>query len=101
METQEDERRMISRELHDRVGQDLSGIKLALETLFDLQPAASPEITGKVMQLSRLPDHTIFTVRDLAYDLRPPGLDEMGIVQALSIIEMRPLLYGQPNKIIA
>jgi len=85
MKTQEDERRMISRELHDRVGQDLSGIKLALETLFDQQPPAAPEIKEKVMQLSRLLDHTIFTVRDLAYDLRPPGLDEMGIVQALSM----------------
>jgi len=85
MKTQEDERRMISRELHDRVGQDLSGIKLALETLFDQQPAASPEIKEKVMQLSRLLDRTILTVRDLSYDLRPPGLDEMGIVQALSI----------------
>ena len=85
MKTQEDERRMISRELHDRVGQDLSGIKLALGTLFDQQPAASPEIKEKVIQLSRLLDRTILTVRDLSYDLRPPGLDEMGIVQALSI----------------
>jgi signal transduction histidine kinase len=85
MKTQEDERRMISRELHDRVGQDLSGIKLALQTLFDQQPAVDPEIQEKVLQLSRLLDRTIFTVRDLAYDLRPPGLDEMGIVQALSM----------------
>jgi len=85
MKTQEDERRMISRELHDRVGQDLSGIKLALQTLFDQHPAAGPEIREKVVQLSRLLDRTIFTVRDLAYDLRPPGLDEMGIVQALSM----------------
>lgn len=85
MTTQEDERRMISRELHDRVGQDLSGIKITLETLFDSQPAAAPEIRKKVTQLSRLLDRTIFTVRDLAYDLRPPGLDEMGIVQALAM----------------
>jgi signal transduction histidine kinase len=85
MTTQEDERRMISRELHDRVGQDLSGIKITLETLFDSQPAAAPEIRNKVTQLSRLLDRAIFTVRDLAYDLRPPGLDEMGIVQALAI----------------
>lgn len=85
MTTQEDERRMISRELHDRVGQDLSGIKITLETLFDSQPAATPEIRKKVTQLSRLLDRTIFTVRDLAYDLRPPGLDEMGIVQALAM----------------
>jgi signal transduction histidine kinase len=85
MKTQEDERRMISRELHDRVGQDLSGIKVALETLFDQQPAENHEIRGKVARLSRLLDRAIFTVRDLAYDLRPPGLEEMGIVQALSI----------------
>jgi signal transduction histidine kinase len=85
MTTQEDERRMISRELHDRVGQDLSGIKITLETLFDSQPAAAPEVRKKVMQLSRLIDRTIFTVRDLAYDLRPPGLDEMGIVHALAM----------------
>jgi signal transduction histidine kinase len=85
MKTQEDERRMISRELHDRVGQDLSGVKLALETLFDQQPAATAEIKEKVIQLSRLLERSIFTVRDLAYDLRPPGLDEMGIVQALAM----------------
>jgi signal transduction histidine kinase len=48
MKTQEDDRRMISRELHDRVGQDLSSIKIALETLFDRQPPVSPEITQKV-----------------------------------------------------
>jgi signal transduction histidine kinase len=85
MKTQEDERRMISRELHDRVGQDLSGIKMALETLFDRHPATAPEVREKATQLGRLLEHTIFAVRDLAYDLRPPGLDEMGIVQALSM----------------
>jgi len=83
MKTQEDERRMISRELHDRVSQDLSTIKIALGTLFDHQPAAAPEISQKVSRLTGLLDRAIFTVRDLAYDLRPPGLDEMGIAQAL------------------
>jgi signal transduction histidine kinase len=85
MKTQEDERRMISRELHDRVGQDLSGIKLALETLCDQHPTVASEIKEKTIQISQILDRTIFAVRDLAYDLRPPGLDEMGIVQALSM----------------
>jgi len=85
MKTQEDERRMISRELHDRVGQDLSGIKMALETLFDPQPSGQTGIRAKVSQLAKLLDRAIFTVRDLAYELRPPGLDEMGLVQALSM----------------
>ena len=85
MKTQEDERRMISRELHDRLGQDLSSAKIALETLFDHQPAVSPEIQQKVSKLASVLDRTIYAVRDLAYDLRPPGLDEMGIVQALAM----------------
>jgi signal transduction histidine kinase len=85
MKTQEDERRMISRELHDRVGQDLSGIKMALETMFDPHPSGETGIRMKVSQLAKLLDRAIFTVRDLAYDLRPPGLDEMGLVQALSM----------------
>jgi signal transduction histidine kinase len=85
MKTQEDERRMISRELHDRVGQDLSGIKMALETLFDPHPSGETGIRTKVSQLAKLLDRAIFTVRDLAYELRPPGLDEMGLVQALSM----------------
>jgi len=85
MKTQEDERRMISRELHDRVGQDLSGIKMALETLFDPHPSGEAGIRTKASQLAKLLDRAIFTVRDLAYELRPPGLDEMGLVQALSM----------------
>jgi signal transduction histidine kinase len=84
MQTQEDERRMISRELHDRIGQDLSSIKIALETLPD---RSGPEaaVRDEMEALCRILDRTIFTVRDLAYDLRPPGLDEMGLTQALSM----------------
>lgn len=85
MKTQEDERRMISRELHDRVGQDLSGIKIALETLFDHQPPPASDIKQKISELTQELDRMIYTVRDLAYDLRPPGLDELGLVQALAM----------------
>ncbi len=86
MQTQEDERCMISRELHDRISQDLSTIKISLETLFDHQPAAAPEIHARAAKLSGLVHQTIRTVRDLAYDLRPPGLDEMGIVSAMAAV---------------
>ena len=86
MQTQEDERCMISRELHDRISQDLSTIKISLETLLDNQPSAAPEIRARVVKLSALVHRTIRTVRDLAYDLRPPGLDEMGIVSAVAAV---------------
>jgi PAS domain S-box-containing protein len=85
MRAQENERRMISRELHDRVAQDLSLLKITSDTLFDYQPAVNPEIKRKVSDFSSLLQRAIFTVRDLAYDLRPPGLDDMGLVAALSM----------------
>ncbi|MFO7708774.1 MAG: MEDS domain-containing protein [Desulfobacterales bacterium] len=86
MQTQEDERCMISRELHDRVGQDLSTIRISLETLFDGHPAAAPGVRSKVTALSGLLDRAIRAIRDLAYDLRPPGLDEMGVVPAMAAV---------------
>jgi signal transduction histidine kinase len=85
LRAQEDDRRMISRELHDRVGQDLSSIKISLETLFDRHSDIDPDIRQQISRLSGVLDRTIYTVRDLAYDLRPPGLDDMGIVRALSM----------------
>lgn len=85
MKTQEEERRVISRELHDRLGQDLSGIKIALETLPDRHPAVPPALGEDVRRLGQLLERAIFTVRDLAYELRPPGLEEMGLVQAIAM----------------
>ncbi len=83
IQAHESERQMISRELHDRVAQDLSTLKIASETLFDNEPTVSPEIRQRVSELSKILDRTILTVRDLTYDLRPPGLDDMGLVPGL------------------
>ena len=83
IEAHENERQMISRELHDRVAQDLSTLKILSETFFDSQPAVSSEIKEKVAEFSSLLDRTILTVRDLTYDLRPPGLSDMGLVAGL------------------
>lgn len=83
IEAHENERQMISRELHDRVAQDLSTLKIISETFFDSQHDASPEIKQKVAEFSSLLDRTILAVRDLTYDLRPPGLDDMGLVTGL------------------
>jgi PAS domain S-box-containing protein len=83
MRAQESERQMISRELHDCVAQDLSSIKIGFETLFDHQPTIPPEISQKVSEMSKTLRECIKEVRDLSYDLRPPVLDELGLVQAL------------------
>ncbi|BBO67385.1 hypothetical protein DSCA_13150 [Desulfosarcina alkanivorans] len=80
IKAQENERLKISRDLHDHIAQDLSTLKISLETLFKDQPAA---ITSKVSQLSGLLQRSIASVRDMAYDLRPPGLDQLGLVRTL------------------
>ncbi len=81
MEIQESERRAIARDLHDEIGQALTAMKLNLRELRTLpncehveeQIADSLEILAQVLQ----------RVRSLALDLRPPLLDELGLVPAL------------------
>ena len=83
LKAQENERQRISRYLHDHLAQDLSTLKIGCETLFDDHPEASPEIIRKVSQLSEILQGTITAVRGLAYDLRPPGLDQLGLIESV------------------
>ena len=83
MNAQESERQMISRELHDSVAQELATIKINCETLFNHQSAVHPEIRQRISEMSKTLQKSIEIVRNLSYDLRPPALDELGLVQAL------------------
>jgi PAS domain S-box-containing protein len=85
MQSQERERQMISRELHDGIAQNLSTLKIGCDLIFDDQPAMPHELKVKMAKYSNLLDQTITAVRNLAYDLRPPVLDEIGLVKALAI----------------
>ncbi len=85
MQAQEHERQMISYELHDSIAQNLSALKIGCDLIFDDQPAIPHELKVKMAKYSDLIDQTITAVRNLAYDLRPPALDEMGLVKALEI----------------
>ena len=78
----ESERRMISFELHDRIAQDLSMLKITVDTLID-EPDRdlSEELKTKVSMLSRMLQKVIAEVRDLSYGLRPPDMDQMGLVR--------------------
>jgi PAS domain S-box-containing protein len=80
----ESERQMISRELHDRIAQDLSTLKIGFDTLMYNQADVSPEESQKAAGFSEIFRNTIAAVRDLSYDLRPPLLDQMGLVEAIS-----------------
>ena len=83
MKAQESERQMISRELHDCIGQDLSTLKIGIGTLLDNQPVIPAKIKQKVSEFSQILQETIMAVRDLAYTLRPASLDQLGLVKTV------------------
>ena len=84
MKAQESERQMISRELHDRVAQELAAVKINCEMLLNQHSEVQPVIRQKISEMKKTLQESIKAVRDLSYDLRPPVLDEMGLVEALS-----------------
>lgn len=83
LNAQEEERRMISQELHDRLAQDLSSLKIGLDTFFDGRDDPAPERRHRVMALSQSLQSAISAVRDLSYELRPPALSDLGLVKAV------------------
>jgi two-component system CheB/CheR fusion protein len=79
---QEEERRRIARELHDQMGQDLTVLMLGLKALRDAAPADSP-VHQRVEPLQALSTRIGREVRTLALQLRPPALDDLGLVATL------------------
>jgi PAS domain S-box-containing protein len=80
---QENERQRISRDLHDKVAQDLSSIMLNMETLFDGHAAVDPVLRERGEAVAEVVRGAIAAVRDIAYGLRPPALDQLGLIRAL------------------
>ena len=80
---QEEERKRISRELHDEVGQLLTGLRMELRALSRLHGASRNSLSPGWMKPKILLDRTVQAVRDLAMGLRPAMLDDLGLVPAL------------------
>jgi PAS domain S-box-containing protein len=80
--SQENERQMISRELHDTVAQDLSSSKIDCEMLLKYN-SITTGTRKKISQLSNNIEKIMKSVRDLSYELRPPGLEKFGLVQTV------------------
>jgi PAS domain S-box-containing protein len=78
----EDERRTLSREIHDRVGQDLTALKLDLASLRSRLPS-DPEVDKRVARMDALIDDTLATARRVAADLRPVLLEDLGLAAAI------------------
>jgi signal transduction histidine kinase len=84
VDAQEDERRTISRELHDEVGQALTGTLLEMVNLSTLARAGKfEEIPGKAEEIKKEIEGSIGVVRNMALLLRPSMLDDLGLIPAL------------------
>lgn len=81
MHAQEEERKSISRELHDEVGQMLTGLRMQLAAL-DRQQEDRAAFSEHLAEAKGLAEQTLRSVRDLAVGLRPSVLD-LGLVPAL------------------
>jgi signal transduction histidine kinase len=79
---EETERGRVSRELHDRLGQDLTALKLGLQILGKQQPCP-PAVRGSVSKLEGLADRLMRDTHRLAWELRPAALDDFGLEMAL------------------
>ncbi len=83
-EAEEAERSAINRELHDRVGQNLSALGLLLTMIHDELPAdAQRALAPRLQDAQRVLADTVRHVRDVMAELRPPALDEYGLAAAL------------------
>lgn len=83
VEAQEEERRSISRELHDEVGQSLGALLVEIGQLGKLIPPDDRVTQAQIAQIKSVAESAVKSIRDIALLLRPPMLDDLGLVPAL------------------
>jgi signal transduction histidine kinase len=81
--TQEEERKKLSRELHDHVGQMLTALRMELGRIDRVRGPVDAQIPAAVAECRQLVDNVVRTVRDLSLGLRPSMLDDFGLQPAL------------------
>ena len=80
---QEEERRAISRELHDEVGQSLSALLMEAGNAAASAPGDSAEVRRHVESIKKLAEASVEVIRNMSLLLRPSMLDDFGLVPAL------------------
>jgi signal transduction histidine kinase len=83
VDAQETERRAISRELHDEVGQALGALLVDIGRLSTRLSGGHPEVMAQLDNLKSVAERTFQSVRNIALLLRPSMLDDLGLVAAL------------------
>ena len=93
--TREEERRRLRRDLHDGLGAQLAGLNVQAGTLRRLIPRDPDAAEELVVELREELRGAIADIRRLVYDLRPPALDDLGLVEALRRLAER---YGSKDE---
>jgi signal transduction histidine kinase len=76
---QEEERRHLSRELHDEAGQALTALEISLKLIHGELPPSATALRRRISDVIALAGTTMDQIRLLAQDLRPPALDALGL----------------------
>ncbi len=82
-DVREAERTHMAREIHDELGQQLTGLKMDISWLSRRLQIEDDQISQKVKDIISLIDKTVITVRRLATELRPSILDDLGLISAM------------------
>jgi two-component system sensor histidine kinase UhpB len=83
LRVQEEERRRISRDLHDGIGQSLTALKIQLELLEQEAAQTRPALVPRIAAVRDLAEGCLTEVREMARLLRPQMLDDLGLVPTL------------------
>jgi signal transduction histidine kinase/HAMP domain-containing protein len=80
---QEEERRRIARELHDDASQSLAALAISLDGIADALPTRNRDAKHKLELLRQQAIQTLSRIRNLALELRPSALDDLGLTMAI------------------
>jgi signal transduction histidine kinase len=81
--SREEERRRIRRDLHDGLGPELAGLTLKLDAARNMLSADPASTERLLVELKGQAQTAVANIRRLAYNLRPPALDDLGLLAAL------------------
>ncbi|HLY70961.1 MAG TPA: PAS domain S-box protein [Puia sp.] len=79
----EEERGSVAREIHDELGQQLTGLKMDMSSLTNRLSSTDAVVLEKIQSIQQLLNSSIKTVRRIATELRPSILDDLGLVAAI------------------